>query len=87
MHVRLDAGTSRRAVKHVCRDAQGVGHSPLVEIETPAGRAEYVREQSAIADRGVELRGEGDARADELATSRPDLLRDDRVEPTVKDWR
>ena len=27
------------------------------------------------------------ARADELATSRPDLLRDDRVEPTVKDWR
>ena len=27
------------------------------------------------------------ARADELATSRPELLRDDRVEPTVKDWR
>ena len=26
-------------------------------------------------------------RADELATSRPTLLRDDRAEPTVKDWR
>ncbi len=26
-------------------------------------------------------------RADELATGRPTLLRDDRVEPTVKDWR
>ena len=37
-------------------DLRDLGYAP-VEIETPAGRAEYVREQSAIADRGAELRG------------------------------
>ena len=37
-------------------DLRDLGYLP-VEIETAAGRAEYVREQSAIADRGAELRG------------------------------
>lgn len=38
-------------------DLRHLGYEP-VPIETPAGRAEYVREQSAIADAGTQLRAE-----------------------------
>ncbi|PXW34049.1 UNVERIFIED_CONTAM: hypothetical protein DES50_102674 [Williamsia faeni] len=36
-------------------DLSALGYSP-VPIETPAGRAEYVRQQTALAQRGTELR-------------------------------
>lgn len=36
-------------------DLRDLGYAP-VRIETPAGRAEYVREQSDIAERGAQLR-------------------------------
>jgi hypothetical protein len=36
-------------------DLTAYGYSP-VRVETPTGRAEYVRSQSAIAERGAALR-------------------------------
>ncbi|MFD4180920.1 3-methyladenine DNA glycosylase [Rhodococcus sp. NPDC058514] len=38
-------------------DLSGLGYAP-VAIETPQGRADYVREQSALADRAAPLRAE-----------------------------
>ncbi|KAF0967646.1 MULTISPECIES: 3-methyladenine DNA glycosylase [Gordonia] len=47
-------------------DLRDLGYEP-VPIETPAGRAEYVREQSAIADAGTQLRAEVLRRCTHLA--------------------
>jgi len=47
-------------------DLRHLGYEP-VPIETPAGRAEYVREQSAIADAGTQLRAEVLGRCTHLA--------------------
>ncbi|ATD71194.1 MULTISPECIES: hypothetical protein [Gordonia] len=47
-------------------DLRDLGYEP-VPIETPAGRAEYVREQSAIADAGTQLRAEVLRRCTNLA--------------------
>ncbi|WP_019925746.1 hypothetical protein [Nocardia sp. BMG111209] len=51
-------------------DLSGLGYAP-VPVETPAGRAEYVREQSRLADRAAPLRARLlDATADLLAEAR-----------------
>ncbi|GAC52478.1 hypothetical protein [Gordonia amicalis] len=47
-------------------DLRDLGYEPI-PIETPAGRAEYVREQSAIADAGTQLRAEVLRRCTHLA--------------------
>lgn len=47
-------------------DLRDLGYEPI-PIETPAGRAEYVREQSAIADAGTQLRAEVLRRCTNLA--------------------
>ncbi|MEO9328853.1 3-methyladenine DNA glycosylase [Gordonia aurantiaca] len=46
-------------------DLRHLGYDP-VPVETPAGRAEYVREQSAIAEQGSRLRAEVLRRCEEL---------------------
>ncbi|GAB90500.1 hypothetical protein GORHZ_104_00300 [Gordonia rhizosphera NBRC 16068] len=49
-------------------DLRALGYEP-VPIETPSGRAEYVREQAAIAERGAVLRDTVARRCSELLAS------------------
>jgi hypothetical protein len=49
-------------------DLRGYGFEPIA-VETPAGRAEYVRAQQDIADRAVPLRATLAARCDLLRTA------------------
>lgn len=53
-------------------DLSEYGYAP-VRIETPAGRAEYARAQSALADRAAELRGVLLGVCDELLTQETQL--------------
>lgn len=50
-------------------DLSAFGYAPI-PIETPGGRAEYVRAQSELAERGAELRGELLRRCHELLDPR-----------------
>ncbi|MBF6469263.1 3-methyladenine DNA glycosylase [Nocardia beijingensis] len=62
-------------------DLSALGYEP-VRIETPAGRAEYVRAQSALAQRAAELRRTFLGVCDDLLASHTDAEAARRSEPT-----
>ncbi|WP_159848940.1 3-methyladenine DNA glycosylase [Nocardia sp. CY41] len=62
-------------------DLSALGYKP-VRIETPTGRAEYVRAQSALAQRAAELRRTFLGVCDDLLASHTDTDAARRTEPT-----